>query len=610
MLNSLKNALPIVARYFADDLGVQIIWGADHAHTWGKNIYLPNLKEEPGVEQLALGYTCHESAHQMHTTQAVYEEASKEPPFVVKFLNVLEDVRIEGLMMISHPATRDWLSHTVKMVLGGNVRSDGLTPAQLLHNSALLLGRARLLNQPLHHEADAIAKVMRDEFGPGRSTKILALLSKIPSCANTQAVHHLAHQIIDVLDEVEPEDSTPPGEDDSNDSDDSGNQEQPSNGSDDDSDDSQDGGQDDAGGDADSDQDQAGKDGQGGDQESDSSSDGKESPSQKGGDDAGAGAGAASDSDAGAADGSLKQKVLSASQAECDELVSDLGDAVAKVLDRKAAPGSTCSPASVIRNSVGSEILGHETFQNGRSASVGLKQVLMGLIQGSRNCRPSARRTGKSIDGSRLARVPVGESRIFRRTEPVQRVNAAFQILLDASGSMGVSLDGAKKPMRIAEESVCALLCALEGIQGVTTGAMVFPRTGPGGDSVGVLKRHNQSLQHSLRENRFGVVESGGTPLAEALWPAAGDVLAAKGDRKVLVVITDGEPNEPDAAKAMIDRCRAAGIEVFAIAFGRINTSTLESVFGTQNWKFISDLNLLRSALDQLVRSVLTQTAA
>lgn len=611
MKNSLKNALPIVARHFADDVGVQLVWGADRAHTWGKTIYLPNLKDEEGVNKLALGFTCHESAHQMHSDQPVYSEAALEPPFVVKFMNVLEDVRIEGLMMGKYPATRDWLSHTVKVVLGGKVECGNLTPAQLLHNAALLIGRSRLLNQPVHAEAESIAGVLRTEFGTGRSTKILALLSKIPSCDSTRAVYHLTHQILDVLDEdepEEPEEPTPPGDADESDGDD--NQGQPGDDSDGQSGGDSGGDQDGAGGDKGDDQGQSGKSDQGGDQDGASQGGGKGAPSQEEGDDAGAGAGAESGDDANGGSGSLKQKVLSAGKAECDELVSDLGDAVANILDREADVSANCSPASVIRTSVGSEMLGHQTLQNGRSASVGLKQVLLGLIQGSRNCRPSARRTGKSIDGSRLARVPVGESRIFRRTEPVQRVNAAFQILLDASGSMGYSSDSAVKPMRIAEESVCALLCALEGIQGVSTGAMVFPRTGPAGDSVGVLKRHNQTLQQSMRENRFGIVESGGTPLAEAIWPAAGDVLSAKGERKVLVVITDGDPNNEAAATEMVSRCRSSGIEVFAIAFGRINTQTLERVFGQGNWKFISDLNLLRSALDQLVRSVLTQTAA
>jgi cobaltochelatase CobT len=610
MQNSLKNALPTIARYFSDDVGVQLIWGAEQAHTWDNKIYLPNLKEEEGVSKLALGFTAHESAHIVHSTQSVYEKASLEPPFVVKFMNVLEDVRIEDLMMKQFPVIRDWLAHTVKVVLGGKVQCENLTDAQVLHNAALVIGRARLLNQPLGQESDEMVKVMRDRFGFGRSTKVMALLAKIPTCANTEAVYSLTHLILDVLDEEEPEeqeapqDSKPDAGDDSgdsgddSDSGDSGQQGQGGDDSDDQSGDDAGGNQAGAANDKGGDQDQSGQGGsQAGDPQGDDSDSASGSPAGK-------------KNDADGSSGSLKQKILSAGADECDELISDLGDAAGQVLNNSAVSGRSCSPASTIKNAVGSEMLGQETFQNGRTASAGLKQVLMGLIQGSRDCRPTARRTGKSIDGSRLARVTVGETRIFRRTEPVQRVNAAFHILLDASGSMCSTSGGTKKAMRFAEESVCALLNALEGIQGVTTGAMVFPRNGDGGVNVGVLKRHSQTVQSALRENRFGIVESGGTPLAEALWPAAGDLLAAKGERKIMVVITDGDPNDSASAKEMVDRCRDSGIDVFAVAFGGINSSTLEYVFGGGNWKFIPDLSQLRSALDQLVRSVLTQKAA
>lgn len=622
MLNSLKNALPTIARHFADDVGVQLVWGAAHAHTWDKKIYLPNLKEEEGVSKLALGYTAHETAHIIHSDQTVYVKAGGEAPFVVKLMNVLEDVRIEGLMMKRFPIVREWLTHTVKVVLGGTFKADGCTEAEVLHNAALAIGRARLLNQPLQQESEAMITALDDSFGVGRKTKIMALLGKIPSCENTEDIYSLTHQILDVLDEPDEDEPTPPEPDEDESPDDQG---------DDSTDQGNGGGQG---------QDQ-GEDGSGDKSGSDSSggqngSDSNGNPSQgqasgDAGDSNGAGSSGGSVSqttDANGSQGSLKQKVLSATKDECDQLVSDLGDEAAKVLGQMTDTNASCSPAGVVSDPVGSELLGRETVMRGRAASIGLKPVLMGLIQGSRNCKPKASQSGKTIIASRLARVSVGETRIFRRTEPVQRVNCAFQILLDGSSSMSFSVVGknpkpvqvvgkkdpdqvvGKKAMRIAEEAVFALLSALEGIQGISTGAMVFPRNGPSGQCVGVLKRHKQSLQHAVNEGRFGLVETGGTPLAEAIWPAAGDVLAAKGERKVMIVITDGDPNESHAAKLMVDRCRATGIEVFAVAFGRVSEPTLETVFGHGNWKFITDLNQLRSALDHLVRRVLTQTAA
>ncbi|SCZ48940.1 von Willebrand factor type A domain-containing protein [Pseudomonas oryzihabitans] len=178
--------------------------------------------------------------------------------------------------------------------------------------------------------------------------------------------------------------------------------------------------------------------------------------------------------------------------------------------------------------------------------------------------------------------------------------------MLDGSGSMGVKTGG-RKPIQVAEEACFAMLTALEGIAGVTSGAMVFPR----GDweQVGVLKRHGQNLASAVAEQRFGLTASGGTPLASAIWPAAGDLLRAKGQRKVLIISTDGDPRNVTDVIDMVARCRASGIEVFAIAYGEAKATKLQLMFGTGHWQLLDDLGQLRSALQALVQRVLTQAA-
>jgi len=582
-IQTLKNALPIVMRALAGDLGVQVVWGAAHAHTWNKVIYLPNLQESEGVAKLALGFGVHESAHILYSDQAVYERASAEAPIVVKLMNVLEDVRIENLMFQKFPAVRSWLEHTAKVVLGGVGDSSGLPEAALLHNAVLMNGRCRLLNQPLAEEASEALCAMREAMGAGRTVKVLALVGKVPSCADTEAVYKLTHQILDVLDEVDTEDSDQPA--DQNDQSQGSQNEQ-------------------------ADQ-KAGSGSQGQTQSGDGQGEGSGKPddSSQGDPRGAAGAdpsdsGSSSDGGAGSGKPSLKQKVLGASAGDLDNLKSDLGEAAAKLLQASTSPSSDSTPAAVFQAPVGNELLCADVAQKGRAASMGMRQVLMGLIQGSRNSRVTIRRTGRQIDGSRLARVAVGENRIFRKTEPVQRANAAFQILLDASGSM-------KLCIREAESAVVAVLTSLEGLQGVTSGAMVFPRHGieNAKNCVGVLKRHNQSLVRALQENRFGVQASGGTPLADAIWPAASELLTVKGERKVLAIITDGDPDRASAAENMIARCRVSGIDVFALAFGSARTELLDQVYGPGNWAYLSGVDQLRAGLSSVVRSVLTDAA-
>lgn len=592
MKASLKNALPIVARYYCDNLGMRVEFGASGAYHTPGMIGLPDLDDSLESTVMALGYIGHESAHEKFTDGLIVDHLPKDhPPFVKSLVNALEDIRIEGLMFKQHPATVSDISLVARKVLGGVRDLSGLHDAAVLHDACLIVGRARLLGQPLHEEAQALMQELKGRFGPGRTTKILALLGKVPSLASTKDVAALGYAILDVLDDEEPEEDDPnQGHQDSQGSQEDSPSNDPTTG---------DGG----------DGSDAGNQGSGSDTAAPNAgaaqADGTDPATSQSGTDDGGKAGAGAVSDTGDDSGqTLKQKVLSAGSDVLDGLVSDLGDEVAARLGNLKSNVGKATPASVVDAPVGSEMLGSQVVSAGQAASIGLRQVLMGLIQGSQNNRVETRRQGRSIDAKRLAQVRVGETRIFRKKEPVQSVNAAFQILLDGSGSM--EKDGC---MQRAEEAAVAVLSALETIPHVSTGAMVFPRMVNRKVSVGVLKRHNQPFRVAIAENRFGMTAEGGTPLAEAIWPAAGELLYAKGERKVMMIVTDGDPNSVEEARDMVERCTASGIEVFAIAFGRINTSKLNTVYG-KNWKFLASVDQLRNALYEVVRNVLTHKAA
>ena len=50
-----------------------------------------------------------------------------------------------------------------------------------------------------------------------------------------------------------------------------------------------------------------------------------------------------------------------------------------------------------------------------------------------------------------------------------------------------------------------------------------------------------------------------------ALWYAASSVLSTREERKVIMVLTDGQPDDVDATKAIIKRIEATGIELVGV---------------------------------------------
>ena len=66
--NPLLGALPILAKMLGRRLGVQVVIGADAAHTDGQTIYLPALPaDDAALAILANGYIDHEAAHLRYT---------------------------------------------------------------------------------------------------------------------------------------------------------------------------------------------------------------------------------------------------------------------------------------------------------------------------------------------------------------------------------------------------------------------------------------------------------------------------------------------------------------------------------------------------------------
>ena len=122
--------------------------------------------------------------------------------------------------------------------------------------------------------------------------------------------------------------------------------------------------------------------------------------------------------------------------------------------------------------------------------------------------------------------------------------NHDFIIAIDLSGSMGtIDAGHTKTRLQRAEESVIGLVSELaqvdnDGVDLITFGGEQIIHTSGVKDSTGVT-------------NAFARRASGGTPTAEAL--AKAFEVAGKSDKPdLIVVITDGEPNDRQAVKDVI----------------------------------------------------------
>ncbi len=244
--------------------------------------------------------------------------------------------------------------------------------------------------------------------------------------------------------------------------------------------------------------------------------------------------------------------------------------------------------------------IGNLAYENALSASSGARKQLQRIVQSATRRRRKVTDRGHRLDPSRMTQAVFGEPNVFVNRGRKLSKDTAFHLLIDASPSMN-------QRIRLALEATIALGLALERIQGVNLAISRFPIDGKINgvlydDDVQPLIRHGERIANNL--NRFDIDTMGGTPMANAMWYCYSQLVQQKSPRRILFVVTDGEPSNKPAVFEALQWAQSVGIETMGLG---IKAKTIETIFpGGQN---IDDVHELESALFTMTRDALTQVA-
>ncbi|ELH8887734.1 VWA domain-containing protein [Vibrio cholerae] len=551
MNHPLKNALPIVAAAYGEKFGVKVLIQGQDAFTDGERIVIPTANpDDPHYQQIAWGYLAHEAAHIRHTNFDMVKKASSKP-IRKALLNIIEDVRIENELAKDYPGTRRSISQVIEYMVDTQQMCVPEQPEPASNLQAWLLFRLRchfLGQKALTPLYQAVDERVRQLFPAAAMSRLSAMLTAVPSLASTGEVLKLVDAIVAMLEE----ESRPPQ--DESDAD----------------------GGDDIGQDASND--------------SNSSSD---SQTPETGSSATGDAAETSDSDNSDQADNLRQ-ALEASAAQFE---SDTFAQVAEVLSEQAEGHQGVTPLSLPQAE--QAMLGDEAILTlSASESAQIRARLRGMVQSSQDNRNHAKRHGLRVATHRLAASQAGESRLFIQRQPRIAPNAAVHLLVDISGSMGKPIgEGNRKYFHVANEAALALAMALEGIPGVVPAVSYFPGIH---QEVSIALLPKQSVRH--RAACFDQKPRGCTPMAQAMWFAANSLLAQKQKRKLMIVLTDGDPDDWAATHDIVDRCRRSGFELLGIG---IQTRSVERFFPQSI--VINDVKDLKRELFEVTQQLLIQ---
>lgn len=199
-------------------------------------------------------------------------------------------------------------------------------------------------------------------------------------------------------------------------------------------------------------------------------------------------------------------------------------------------------------------ILSPEQINRARASINFLSIRLQALLQAQAQQRRVIGRRG-TLETQQVNRLLVGNPNIFRIRSSVRKINTAIHIVLDCSTSM-------KTLAYLSCPAAYAVAESLQRIK-VNVGISIFPVKSNRMNNnvcIGRLLNHGDRVHKKMNIDPIG-----STPLAETLWRVMDTLSILKEDRKIILVITDGEPDSLDSACKAVEDVTHAGYEIYGI---------------------------------------------
>jgi len=499
------NCLPLLASILGDRYGVQVRIGGKEACTNGKVIHLPSLPIdcEPELLALARSFVDHESGHIRHTDFSVLK-AENLDPVTFNLFNCLEDWRVEKMLSGIFPGCRRNLNWLIRrfFVEQTQPRAGDDSPALAVLDYVLLTVRAWDVDEVTPARQHA-ASIVEQHFPTLIGALDAIMVKAYIHCPDTKAAIEYAKQIALCIRQWEPPQPIETSKCTSANNKKAVRQTTR--------------------------------------ETNDSTSQIDQQPES---------ACASAPVQQLRALNALPLKALF--HAEAQDLPQNIGEIMSIELANNSAESAGDALTVAVEGTRHAAPLPAEQMLQALQASIALRTRLQGFLQAQTQRRCSIGRRG-TLHANSLHRLQVGNVRVFQQESVQLGLNTAVHILLDVSGSMaGASIN-------LANRACYAVATALSHIRGVNPAVTAFPATTVT-NSIFPIMRHGQPLP-----DMFDIRASGGTPLAGAMWWVLQTMLPLKEQRKMILIITDGMPDNQLAANNAIGVAQKLGFEVYGL---------------------------------------------
>jgi len=236
----------------------------------------------------------------------------------------------------------------------------------------------------------------------------------------------------------------------------------------------------------------------------------------------------------------------------------------------------------------------------------------------SRRCTVHGQIEGDDVDlqafvnayGDRRARLPPPD-RLYVAHRPARR-DFALLLLVDASGSTDAWCGGTHRIVDLEKEALMIVATALQALR-ARFAIQSFSGHGPGNVRVGELKRFDEGFDHAIAHRIAALEPDEFTRLGAALRHATAALRRESAHRRLLLLLSDGKPNDCDRyegrygfedARQALAEARLQGIAPFCVTVDHHASHHLAPLFGPGNFSAVNAPQRLAGALLEWLRSV------
>ena len=205
-------------------------------------------------------------------------------------------------------------------------------------------------------------------------------------------------------------------------------------------------------------------------------------------------------------------------------------------------------------------------FTASRPIAVRLGNRLEDVLQARTDSLVLHKRSGRKLSSRRTPGIALGKLDVFRNEEEGLELDTAVSLLVDASGSMSDNFEGYRTGATDeGSRIVSALAVSIAAALALDKHSIPFEVA-----CFGQFFVPQKSFDEPFRTLKTTYLAEylGGTLTGCAVAKATTSLLSRPESRKVLVVITDGDPDNERTSAAMINECRMLGVEIALVFIG------------------------------------------